>query len=115
MAHNSFILKGWSVTLIIALFALFNEKIGFELLIISGIPILIFWLLDSFYLSQERLYRALYDEVRVKENDAIDFSMKVEYFKKGRNTWWMSFFAPSVLGFYLSLLLVEIIIVIILK
>lgn len=39
-------------------------------------PALAFWLLDGYFLRQERLFRKLYDKVRViKDPDDIDFSM----------------------------------------
>ena len=60
MASNSFALKGWSVTLIAGIFVLSskdNDKLYF---LVSYIPVIVFWGLDSYYLLQERLYRALY-------------------------------------------------------
>ena len=36
-----------------------------------------FWILDSYYLQQERLYRELYDDVRLQTEEKIDFSMKL--------------------------------------
>ena len=60
MASNSFALKGWSVMLIAGIFVLSgkdNDKLYF---LVSYIPVIVFWGLDSYYLLQERLYRALY-------------------------------------------------------
>ena len=34
-----------------------------------------FWVLDAYYLRQERLFRKLYDNVRVQPDPAIDYSM----------------------------------------
>lgn len=74
MAHNSFMLKGWTVTLVVGFFALLakdNSKTYFTAIYI---PIFMFWVLDSYYLLQERLYRCLYDKVRQK-TDGIDYSL----------------------------------------
>ena len=39
------------------------------------LPTAAFWLLDGYFLRQERLFRKLYDKVRVMGEDDIDFSM----------------------------------------
>ena len=80
LAHNSFALKGWSITLVTALliFARVNENCLF--LLIGLIPVIFFWILDSYYLWLEKRYRGLYDEVRVK--DKTDFSMSLDGIKK---------------------------------
>ena len=49
-------------------------------------PVIVFWGLDGFFLWQERLYRRLYDNVRAKMGDEIDFSMDVTPFKTGKNS-----------------------------
>ena len=76
MASNSFMLKGWVVTLVAGIFALVGNDNENIYNIIAYIPIIVFWGLDSFYLLQERLYRGLYEKVRLLDNSDIDFSMK---------------------------------------
>ncbi|OOF61551.1 hypothetical protein [Rodentibacter sp. Ppn85] len=73
---NSFMIKGWAVTLVSALFALSVEN--YKFLFIALIPILLFWYLDAFFLRQERLFRKLYDDVISKNNSDITFSMNTE-------------------------------------
>ena len=90
MASNSFYLKGWAVTLVAGIFAISAKDSEKTFFLISYIPILIFWGLDSYYLQLERKYRNLYKKVsQLKENE-IDFSMtiteelcdeKTQYFK----------------------------------
>ncbi len=48
----------------------------------------VFWGLDGYFLWQERLFRALYDHVRVLAEDQVDFSMDVSSFKTGRARTW---------------------------
>jgi hypothetical protein len=56
---NSFQLKTWAVTLTAGLFALSERSHpGFAALAIG--PILVFWILDAYYLTLERQYRGLY-------------------------------------------------------
>lgn len=64
MANNSFALKAWSVTVLAGLFALAAGRAGKAIPWIAVLPVLIFWILDAFFLRKERLYRNLYDHVR---------------------------------------------------
>lgn len=76
MGRNSFLLKGWSVTLISALIALISQGKSESFFILAFIPLLSFWFLDAFYLMTERKYRILYESVRVSKN--VDFSMDAD-------------------------------------
>lgn len=60
MAFNSFVIKGWTITLVVVALLLkgINCQIG-----IAFIPLLVFWFLDAYFLWQERLYRKLYEWV----------------------------------------------------
>lgn len=73
MGSYSFMIKGWAVTLVSALFALSVDN--YKFVFISLVPILLFWWLDTFFLRQERLFRKLYDDVILKNNSEITFSM----------------------------------------
>jgi len=100
MAANSFLLKGWSVTLAAALFALAAKDANPKLIAIAYYPILVFWLLDGYFLLQERLFRALYDKVRKTPESDIDFSMDTSEFRSGRNTWARSTLSTTLIIFY---------------
>jgi len=110
MAGNSFLLKGWSVTLAAALFALSAKDANPKLIAIAYYPILIFWVLDGYFLSQERLFRALYDTVRKKPESDIDFSMNTREFNSGRNTWARSALSTTLVIFYGTVLVVMLIV-----
>jgi len=103
MAFNSFLLKGWSVTLVAALFALAAKDANKNYVLVAYIPVVIFWVIDAYFLSQERLFRSLYDDVRKKKEDEIDFSMNTEDFRRGRNSWASSFLSKTLLLFYFSM------------
>lgn len=60
MASNSFMLKGWTVTLVVATLLLKGTKYQ---VLIAFIPLLVFWSLDAYFLWQERMYRKLYEWV----------------------------------------------------
>ena len=101
MADNSFRLKGWTVLLVSALFAFFARfgETGYVFIVI--VPILAFWILDGFFLSQERLFRSLYDRVRDLDEPAINYSMDTTEFRSiSRNHWWNSTASRTLLVFY---------------
>jgi hypothetical protein len=75
MASNSFLLKGWSVTLVAALFALAAKDTKPAVVLIAYLPAVMFWTLDGYFLWQETSFRHLYDKVRGLAEDQIDFSM----------------------------------------
>jgi hypothetical protein len=100
MNTNSFLIKGWSVTLVSALFALAAKDANMRFMPISFIAILAFWILDGFFLATERRYRALYEEVRHKDEKDIDFSMNAEKFNC-KYTWRSGVFSNTLILFYL--------------
>lgn len=114
MASNSFMLKGWAVTLVAGIFALSAKDADKLHFLIAYIPILVFWGLDSYYLLQERLYRALYDKVRTLDENDIDFSMKAtkEQFASVKNCFCSCFFSKAEMWFYLPLAFVCTIVII---
>jgi hypothetical protein len=75
LSNTSFLLKGWSVTVVAGLFALGASERKASIPALAIVLTIIFWVLDAFFLWRERLYRALYDEVRQKRDAEIDFSL----------------------------------------
>lgn len=75
MNSNSFMIKGWCVTLVAALFALGAKDSNVNLAIIVYIVIPTFWVLDGFFIIREKNFRELYNQVRLKDEKDIDFSM----------------------------------------
>lgn len=64
MSQNSFMVKGWLITLIAVVLALLPENFNIRGLCIVGLAITIcFWHLDAFFLKMERMYRWKYDWV----------------------------------------------------
>lgn len=65
----SFQLKQWMVTLVAAILGLSLTVFNSKFVLIALLPVCIFWLLDAYYLHQERKYRALYNDfTSSKEN-----------------------------------------------
>lgn len=111
MAGNCFMLKGWAITLVAALFALSAKDANHSYIFIAYFPVVIFWILNGYFLSQERLFRDLYDHVRKLEESKIDFSMDASSFKNNKNSWACSIFSKTLSIFYLSLVGVMLIII----
>jgi len=72
MAQNSFMIKGWFVSLYAVILALLPEKVDILFVCSALVAInLIFWYLDGFFLRTEKVYRKIYDwvlEERPKNN-----------------------------------------------
>lgn len=107
MSGNLFLLKGWSITLIAALFALAAKDTNKAYIIVAYFPLFIFWFLDGYFLSMERRFRSLYEHVRKLKEEDIDFSMNTEPYKNdARNTWASALFSRTLFTYYLGLALV---------
>ncbi|MET8150274.1 hypothetical protein ACIBSW_13290 [Actinoplanes sp. NPDC049668] len=74
---NSFLVKGWAITITTALLAFQANKPGLRIAAVAFLPALAFWLLDSYFLQQERLFRHLYNDIRRKEPATEPFSMDI--------------------------------------
>lgn len=89
LAQNSFMLKGWTITLLVAGFAFLQEDLIKNSLVILFfiLPVFIFWCLDSYYLMLERCYRDLYEHVRnLEEGNDIKFNMNYGIANKNNET-----------------------------
>jgi hypothetical protein len=100
MNSNSFLIKGWTITLVSALFALAAKDANVNYVLVSYIVIPVFWVLDGFYISRERQYRDLYAVVATKDEAVIDFCMDTCDFNKGNRTWLAGIFSQTLIPFY---------------
>ena len=90
MNTNSFQLKGMAITIYSALLALYAGKL-FEniILFFAAVPIFLFWLLDAYYLQQERKFRGIYNDVAELSNESerIEiraFEMPIHKYNEGK-------------------------------
>lgn len=114
MANNSFLLKGWAVTLLAGIFALGWNEDGFLHYLLAYIPVFMFWFLDAYYLKQERLYRILYDQVRQMNNISISFSMVPPSTSTNSSYCYTNvLFSKTEIGFYIPLMLLITIIIVV--
>ena len=74
---NSFMIKGWAITICTVVLTVAGTWKEPVIALISLVPILVFWLLDSFYLANERCYVSLYTTaisgyiLKVKNKDLL--------------------------------------------
>jgi hypothetical protein len=100
MNNNSFLIKGWAITLISALFALASKDASRNYAMVSYIVIPVFWILDGFLISNERKFRALHKKVSLQSDDSIDFNMDTTSFNDKNRTWIMGIFSKTLILFY---------------
>jgi hypothetical protein len=94
MTKNSFMIKGWMITLVSVIVALLIENISIWVISLLSLGVIFcFWYLDGFYLKTEELYRKKYACVIVKRfenNDKYLFDLnpynKDMWLKKDEDT-----------------------------
>lgn len=105
MSNNSFLLKGWTITVLAAIIGLNTEDLN-TMIITDGIIVtLIFWILDGYYLFQERYFRQLYNEVRIKSEDEINFSMILDKNPDKEVSWKYAFLSKTIFPLYAGLII----------
>ncbi len=89
LAGNSFAMKGWSVTLISALIVVAVDKGKGEFALVGVFPALVFWILDGYFLWQERLFHQLFNAVRLEKMQKPEdfFTMDTRLFLKTAPSW----------------------------
>ncbi len=114
MTQNSYLLKGWTVTLVAATFAVSISITSVWSAATALFPTVAFALLDARYLREERLFRRLYDAVRRdrdkdchEEPDKVEaFSMDTKPYEKDVKKTREIMLSVSILPFYGSIALV---------
>lgn len=100
MSVNSFLLKGWSVILVSALFALAAAESEKSFVYLTYFPAFAFWILDGYFLWQERLFRTLFDKIRTLDETEIDFSMDTSGVVNQVDSWRETMFSKTLLIFH---------------
>ena len=116
MSNNSFLLKGWLISLIVVILALSRDTIiATEINYFSFIfifPIIVFWYLDSFFLHKEKCYRKLYEWVINNRKSSLEHLYSLDYtrFISEINPIWKIMFTQTLFMFYGILVLILIIV-----
>ena len=80
-----------------------NKPMSYLILLLCLFFCLIFWISDTFYLREERCFRSLYEIVRKKDEENIDFSMNPI---KSKETFLRCMFRPIFLMSYLPIFII---------
>ena len=104
LSTNSFLLKGWSVLLVSALFALSAANTNVAFVFLAYVPAVVLWGLDGYFLLLERVYRQHYDRVRAKSEQEIDFSMDITDLKAGFVAWAEATMSKTLVPFHGALI-----------
>ena len=116
LGHDSFLVKSWSMTILVAgiAFVIKTEVKPSYIILTFLVPVIGFWILDSYFLWQERLFRKIYNKVR--EKDYTDFAMNpIKYVNEPKCKWNNSIFSVTLNIFYGIEILFVCIVFIILK
>jgi hypothetical protein len=108
MSANSFLFKGWAITIAAGLSGFGAANTRAALLTIALVSTVMFWGLDGYYLWLERGFVKLYQAVSAKAEEEIDFSMKIDKTHAAR-TWFRTCWRPHLLLFYGSIITVEVV------
>lgn len=110
MNANSFAIKGWAVTFISAILIFADKQNDKTYLLIPVMATILFWALDIYYLSMEKQYRKLFQEVCQKkvEEEAKAIEDKAYHFdldaSKYTGTVFEAFTSPSIFLIYVALM-----------
>ena len=106
MGSNSFAIKGWSVALVAAIFALSAEKANSSFAYLAFFPLVIFWGLDAFFLRQEKMYRKLYEDVADGTVKNDKFTMNASVYSKDISSYLNVALSKTLLPFYGAMLVI---------
>jgi len=109
MNTNSFQIKGWAVTITSALLAIFAAKSNPDFIASAILPVLIFWFLDSYYLTQERKFRGLYKDVAGISDSPKEiklFEMRPDLYVGGEYSFWDVFTSTTIWKLYLPIIII---------
>jgi hypothetical protein len=106
MNINSFQLKGWCVTIFAALLAVYASTKNELFILASLIPTALFWLLDTYYLMQERKFRGLYRDISgtSKHPKSLKtFEMRPDLYVGGKYCFLNVFISGTIIFLYLPI------------
>jgi hypothetical protein len=108
MATNSFLFKGWAITIAAALSAFAAVDTKDALFAIALVSTLMFWGLDGYYLWLERGFVKLHREVAAKDEADIDFSMAIDKTHAARR-WFRTCWRYHLFFFYGTIMAIDLI------
>lgn len=108
MSNNSFLLKGWLITIIAAVVTLSQADLDNVVFFVLVFSTLIFWWMDAFFLRAEKEYRKMYEWMlkKRKENSReLQYDLNPKRFETQVESIWGFMKSPTLAGFYLCILI----------
>ena len=105
MNQNSFQIKGWMITIVSALLALYARSEKKLYIFIAIVPAIVFCFLDAYYLQQECRFRGVYNDVAdlSTENNRVnvrEFEMPIQKYKGGKYCYFRVLFSKTIFPLY---------------
>ncbi len=107
-SNNSFLIKGWAVTLIVATLIFQGQQLH---VLVAFIPLVAFWFLDAHYQQKMKMYKNLYkwDIENRLETDAYMLDINInDRFRKTVPSRPRLMFSEKIVWFYGSLILLTV-------
>jgi len=102
MNTNSFQIKGMTITIVSALLAVYASEKEPTFILISIFPLILFWFLDAYYLTQERKFRGLYNDIlKGNKSELKPFEMRPDLYNKGKYSFFSVLFSKTIWTLYL--------------
>lgn len=108
LSDKSIQLKALTITLTAGLLAVYASTPKIFLIYITIPQVLFFWLLDGYYLQQERKFRGIYNDVSgvTSTRTVLFYEMPTQHYKDGKYSFLACFFSISKLLFFGSMIVI---------
>ncbi len=114
MNTNSFQLKGWSIAVFTAVTAVYTANKNWSIFLVTIIALVIFWILDAYYLQQERKFRGIYNDV----SGVTDYPQQLKAFEMNPSKYTKhidkkysykdSLFSNTIIFFYVPIIIINV-------
>ena len=106
MNTNSFQIKGMTIAIVSAFLAIYVGTENAVFIFLGILPTILFWVLDSYYLQQERKFRGIYEDVAGLKNriEVRPFDMPIKAYTKKIDatfSFWDVFLSPTIYWLYI--------------
>lgn len=117
LSTNSIQLKAITITLTAGLLAVYSSSPKIFLIYLCIPQVFFFWLVDSYYLQQERKFRGVYNDVAGITNTRKlkDYEMPITSYTGGKYRFLSCMFSFSKLFFFCSVIIVLILTIVIIE
>lgn len=98
LAGNGFLIKGWSLTVAVAMIVVIARTASNELTPALLIPVFAFWGLDGYFLSRERGFCGLYRRLVQRDHSIPPYSMDIT--RVNARAWWSACWRMTLIAFH---------------